>query len=91
MYGASYCPTSLFLSLFVLRMLSAPFAILFDFNLALHKLLVLARPIVNAIACLARQFYQLILRHMWQALYSHPLSWSTNRRFDSRAQIRHFV
>lgn len=42
---------------------TAPFAVLFELNFALHQLLVLGRPIVNALAFVAGQFYESILRH----------------------------
>ena len=53
----------LFFRLFVLCMRATPLAKLLEFYLPLNELLVLARPIVRATALLARQLYQLILRH----------------------------
>ena len=38
------------------RLLLAPFAVLFELDLASNKLLVLATPIVNTLAILAREF-----------------------------------
>lgn len=46
----------------------APFAVLLEFNFALHQLPVLARPIINTAALLASDLYQLILGHS-SALY----------------------
>jgi len=54
---------SLLLRFFVLRVDAAPFAVLFQVDLALDKLPILARPIIDAAALAARYFYQLILRH----------------------------
>ena len=47
----------------MLRVDAAPFAVLFQVNLALDELPVLARPIIDAAALTARYFYELILRH----------------------------
>lgn len=72
LYGERDLPTSLLFRFFVLRVLPAPLAVFLKLNFALNELLVLARPVINTITGLAAQFYELILRHMWQALY--PLS-----------------
>ncbi len=39
----------------------APFAVFDELNLALHALLVLAAPIIDALALAALQFYQKVL------------------------------
>ena len=46
-------------------MLFAPIAILFEFNFALHKLLVLFRPIVGAFALGTVEFYETVLGHIY--------------------------
>ena len=38
-----------------------PFAVFLELNFALYELPILARPVVNAPALLAREFYELIL------------------------------
>jgi hypothetical protein len=43
------------------RVRLTPFAVLFELDLALHKLSVLARPVVDAVALRAREFDELIL------------------------------
>lgn len=53
----------LFLRLFVDLLAATPFAEFLQFDLALHKFLILARPIVRAPALLAGHLYQLILGH----------------------------
>jgi hypothetical protein len=53
----------LFLDLFVDRLCTAPLAILFELNLALHQLFILGGPIVDALALIAGELYQAILRH----------------------------
>lgn len=55
----------LFLCLLVYSLLLAPLAILGELDLALHEFFILARPIVNALAVLAREFNELFLGHMW--------------------------
>jgi len=47
----------------VLGLCLAPLAVLFELDLALDELLVLAGPIVDASAFTAREFYELILGH----------------------------
>ena len=42
---------------------AAPLTVLLELNLALNKLFVLRRPVVNAFAFLAGELYQAILRH----------------------------
>ena len=53
----------LFLGFLMLRVSAAPAAILLELYLALDKFLVLARPVVGAIALGAAQFDELILGH----------------------------
>jgi len=43
------------------RLGAAPFAVLFQLDLALDELFVLARPIVNAFAFLAGELYESVL------------------------------
>lgn len=50
------CPL-LFLHLFVLRVLSAPLAVLLKRDLVLIKLLILTRPIVDLFAVSTLEFY----------------------------------
>ncbi len=45
------------------QMLLAPIAPLFEFDFALHKLLVLLRPIVGAFALGTVEFYKAVLGH----------------------------
>ncbi len=54
----------LFLDLFVLGLLFAPLTIFLELDLASDKLLVLAAPIVDALAGSAGEFYEFILRHI---------------------------
>lgn len=54
----------LFLDLFVLGLLLTPFTILFELNFTSDKLLVLAAPIVDALASTAGEFYEFILGHI---------------------------
>jgi len=54
----------LFLRLFVLRVSAAKLAEFLQFDLALDKLPILARPIRDALALFARDFYELILGHI---------------------------
>ena len=49
-------------------MFLTPFAVLLEFDLARDELLILARPIVGAVALGAGEFEKLILRHTWEAL-----------------------
>ena len=61
----------LFLDLFVFGLLFAPLTVLFELNFSSDKLLVLATPIVDALACTTGEFYEFILRHIgsfWQGL-----------------------
>ncbi len=53
----------LLLCFFVHRRGTAPFTILFEFNFTFHQLLVLGRPIVDALAFAAGELYESILRH----------------------------
>ena len=53
----------LLFSLFVFSLSSAPFAELLELDLFDDKLLILARPIIGAIALGAGKFYELILGH----------------------------
>lgn len=66
----------LLLSLFVLCLRFAPFAVFLQFDLALDKLFVLAGPIVYVRTFGAREFYELILGHE-RRLYPKKLQWST--------------
>ena len=52
---------NLILGLFVLSLLFAPLAVLFQLDLAHDKLPILARPIVDVLALFAAQPYELIL------------------------------
>src|SRR3989344_5495401 len=54
----------LFLRFLVLRVRTAPAAILLEIDFTLNKFLVLARPVVGAAALRTCEFYQLILRHV---------------------------
>ena len=53
----------LLLNFLVLRVRLAPLAVFLEFDLALDKLAVFARPIVDATALAACELYKLILRH----------------------------
>ena len=53
----------LFLDLLVLALNLAPLAILLEFDLASDELLVLARPVVDALASSTGEFYKFVLRH----------------------------
>lgn len=53
----------LFLCFLVLRLHLAPFAELFEVNLPLHQLAILARPVVDALALAAGKFDELFLCH----------------------------
>ena len=48
----------------MLRVRTAPLAVLLEIDFTLNEFLVLARPIVGAAALRACEFYQLILRHV---------------------------
>jgi hypothetical protein len=50
-----------------------PLAVLLELDLAGDELLVLARPIVRPLADGALELYELVLRHMWPALYRKGL------------------
>ncbi len=56
----------LLLDLFVLGLLFTPLTVLFELNFASDKLLVLAAPVVDALAGTAGEFYEFILGHMPQ-------------------------
>jgi len=45
------------------RLSPAPLAVLFELYLALHELLVLARPVIDALAFIAREFDESVLGH----------------------------
>lgn len=51
----------LFLRFFVHRLSPAPFAVLLELNFTLDELTVFPRPIVDAAALTASEFYELIL------------------------------
>ena len=52
---------TLLFGLFVHGLSPAPFAILFEFNFALHQLFILGGPIVYALAFIARELYESVL------------------------------
>ena len=66
----------LFLRLLVLGHRAVPLTPFLELYFALDKLLVLARPIVDAAAFSAREFYELILGHETR-LYPKRPPWST--------------
>lgn len=51
----------------------APFAVLLELDFACDELPIFARPIVGPLAHGALEFYELVLRHMWAALYRKGL------------------
>ncbi len=71
----------LFLDLFVLGLLLTPFTVLFELNFASDKFLVLAAPVVDALAGTAGEFYKFILRHI--GLFECPITiaygWKNNK------------
>jgi hypothetical protein len=57
-------PKKLFSRLFVHRLSTVPLAELFELDFTHHQLLILGGPVVYALALVALQFYESILRHI---------------------------
>ena len=55
------------------RLCPAPFAVFFKFNLALHQLFILGGPIVDALALVAGELYESILRHAGHYSSARPI------------------
>jgi len=57
-------------------MFLAPFAVFFEFKLALNRFFILARPVINPFANGALHFYKIILGHFVRLPFfrhAHPL------------------
>ncbi len=60
-YSRTYA--ALFFNLLVNRLLLTPLAVLLELNFACDELAVFARPVIGALADVAGELYELILRH----------------------------
>ena len=70
----------LFLDLFMLLLSLAPLAVLVEFDLASDELLVLAAPVVDALAGAAGQFDEFVLRHIGYGVTGETIAYMTRKR-----------